>query len=90
MNLPTSVIVSSEVMARQVGEEVVLLDLASGNYFGLDAVGARIWQLITDGSTPEQVVAALVREYAVEEDTARSDTSRLLAELAAQGLVELK
>ncbi|MEM7780741.1 MAG: PqqD family protein [Pseudomonadota bacterium] len=35
-------------MAREVGGEMVLLDLNSGNYFGLDVVGGRIWELLSD------------------------------------------
>jgi hypothetical protein len=46
MNLNDTFSVSAQVMARRVGNETVLLDLASGTYFGLDPVGARIWQLI--------------------------------------------
>ena len=38
-------------MGRVVGSEIVLLDLTSGTYFGLDAVGARIWQLIAAGQS---------------------------------------
>jgi len=37
------VTVPPHVIARRVGEDTVILDLASGTYFGLDPVGARIW-----------------------------------------------
>lgn len=38
--------VSEDVVTREVGGELVLLDLNSGQYFGLDAVGGRVWELL--------------------------------------------
>lgn len=41
--------VSDDVIAREVAGEMVLLDLASGLYFGLDPVGSRIWERLSEG-----------------------------------------
>lgn len=43
MKLSISVAIPAQVLARRVGEEIVILNLESGVYFGLDPVGARIW-----------------------------------------------
>ena len=48
MQLDDQFTVSSDVVAREVGGEMVLLDLSSGQYFGLDTVGGRIWQLLSE------------------------------------------
>ena len=74
-------------MARQVGEETVILDLASGNYFGLDPVGARIWQLIGDGKSLGEVRKLLLAEYEVSRDQLEGDLERLVGDLLARGLV---
>ncbi|WP_158290240.1 PqqD family protein [Ramlibacter sp. WS9] len=87
MTLPDKVTIPPEVMARQVGDETVILDLASGNYFGLDPVGARIWQLITEGRTPAAVRDSLLAEYEVSPDDLERDLDRLLNELLSQGLL---
>ena len=50
MNLSDRVLVSSQVVAREVGNETVLLDLESGTYYGLDPIGARMWNLDRGGS----------------------------------------
>ena len=49
MNLSDKVSIPTQVMARTVGDETVILDLASGTYYGLDPIGARIWQLMGEG-----------------------------------------
>ena len=48
MQLSDSITVSGDVVARDVGGEQVLLDLSSGQYFGLDNVGGRIWELLSE------------------------------------------
>lgn len=87
MTLPATVTLSPEVMARQVGDESVLLDLASGNYFGLDAVGARFWQLLSDALSPTEACDRLEAEYDVSRETLERDVAHLLENLRAQGLV---
>jgi hypothetical protein len=76
-------------MARQVGDETVLLDLASGNYYGLDPVGARIWQLLGEGKTLAQVCDVLVAEYEVPRATLESDVEQLVGQLGEKGLLHL-
>lgn len=89
MTLPQIVTIRSEVMARQVGDETVILDLASGNYYGLDAVGARVWQLLGEGLAPAAVCDALLGEYATTREELEKDVERLVRELGEKGLVTL-
>ena len=49
--------ISEDVLFQEVGGETVLLDLASEQYFGLDAVGTRIWQLLGEGADREEPVS---------------------------------
>ena len=68
------------VLARQVDDEMVLLDLESEQYYGLDRVGADIVTRLT--REPERdAFAALRRDYEVDEATLRTDVDRLVAEL---------
>ena len=89
MTLDDAVSIPDDVLARQVGDETVILDLASGRYFGLDPVGARIWQLLSEGKRPSAVRDALVAEYQVTAPQAEEDLLRLLGQLQAEGLVRL-
>lgn len=89
MNLTDKVTVPEQVMARQVGEETVILDLASGTYFGLDPVGARIWQLFTEGRTLAEVCATMLAEYEVTQEDIECDVLRLAEELRAKQLISV-
>jgi hypothetical protein len=74
-------------MARTVGDETVILDLASGTYFGLDPVGARIWQLMGERKTRAEIFTTMLEEYEVEREQLEADVLRLATELAERGLV---
>lgn len=87
MNLTDKVTIPAQVMARQVGYETVILDLASGTYFGLDPVGARIWQLMGEGKTLSEICDTMLDEYEVTRDALERDVIELAQELSAQGLI---
>jgi hypothetical protein len=87
MNLADKVTIPSNVMARPVGDELVILDLASGTYFGLDPVGARLWQLIGEGKTLFEACDVLLAEFEVGREQLQADIARLADELKASGLI---
>lgn len=82
--------VPSDVLHQQLGEETVLLHLGTENYYGLDEVGSRVWQLLREHRTVDPIVAALLVEYEVDETTLRNDLDRLLDELADLGLIHVE
>ena len=87
MKLSDGVTIPAQVMARTVGDETVILDLASGTYFGLDPVGARIWQLMGERKTMAEICTTMLEEYEVEREQLEADVLRLATELAERGLV---
>ena len=70
--------------------EAAILDLKSGEYYGLNAVGARIWNLIQEPKAVSAVLSVIVAEYNVAPDRCERDLVALIEELAAKGLVEVK
>ena len=83
----TRLCVQAHVVFAQVGEEAVLLNTESGRYFGLDAIGSRVWLSLTGTATEEQICAELLEEYAVDPGVLRTDIRRLLDQLAQSGLI---
>lgn len=87
MRLSDRATIPPQVMTRTVGDEVVILDLATGTYFGLDPVGARIWELMGEGKTLAEVCEQMLAEYEVSREELERDILRLADELAQQGLI---
>jgi hypothetical protein len=82
--------VHPSVICRELSGETVLLHLESGVYYGLDAVGTRVWQLIMQGRTIATVCDTMIEEYAVAPDVLRADVTRLVGELRDRGIVALR
>ena len=87
VSLGDSFRVSGDVVFRELDGEAVLLDLVHGTYFGLDEVGTRMWQLVTERSRLESVAAAMLEEYDVEAATLERDLLALVGELIDNGLL---
>jgi len=87
MNLDSVFTIPPEVRARTVGKETVMIDLASGTYFGLDPVGARIWQLIEEGKSLRQACDALIEEFDVQREVLERDALALARDLIEKNLV---
>jgi hypothetical protein len=87
MNLDTHLTVPPQVMSRLVGDETVLLDLASGIYFGLDGVGKKVWEAVTEGRSLGEAATAIVNDYEVDESQAQSDVIEFAGELVTRGLL---
>ena len=90
MKLTYKVIVSPQVVAREMGTEVVILELESGTYFGLDSVGARIWRLIGMGKSLPEVCDEMVGKYEVSREVLERDALALVHDLAEKKLVSVE
>lgn len=87
LSLDSTVGVPPDVIYRGVDQETVVLNLETGVYFGLDDVGARIWQLIVERGSLRAVRAALVDEFDVSAEALDRDLIAFVTELHAKGLI---
>jgi len=82
LNADTRLNAHPDVESRSLDGEVVLLNVRTGAYFGLNSVASHIWQLFSDGCTLDGVVDGVCARFEVERERADSDvralTSRLL------------
>ena len=75
---------------RFLDEESVLLNLGIERYFGLDAVGTRMWQPVTSSPTIDAALAQVVDDYDAESETLRADLAALLEHLEKNGLIAMQ
>lgn len=87
--LSDRLIPSEDAVFREIEGETVLLNLESGTYFGLNAVGTRIWSLIQGKDSLEAVLSALTNEYDAPPDVLERDLLRLATELCDKGLTRM-
>ncbi len=86
VTLDSWIVISDDVMAQEVGGELVLLDMATEHYFRLDAIGVRVWQLIKQHEFLRDVQAHLCSEFHEEPRRISNDLLTLAQSLLDAGL----
>jgi hypothetical protein len=76
-------------VSSELAGEVVILDLKAGIYYGLDPVGARVWELLQQPKRVCDLAEAIVAEYEVDRMQCEHDLRILLEDLAGKGLINI-
>jgi hypothetical protein len=76
-----------QLLWREVDGEVVILDLAGSVYFTTNKTGAKLWELMQQDRTIDELVEALVQEFGVDQSVARQDVEVFIAELREADLI---
>lgn len=89
VTLESVVRVSESQVSALLGDEVVILELKTGQYYGLEGIGPAVWKLIQQPSLVRDVRDSIVRSYDVEESVCERDLLALFAELVRRQILEL-
>jgi hypothetical protein len=79
--------VAKDVIYQRLQDEMVLLDLTSQRYFGLDDVGCAMWGLLLEHGDAEIVADRMCAEYDVDRSVALVDIEALIGRLMELGLL---
>ena len=89
MQLTDRIAAAPNVAATPLPGELVLLQLETGHYYGLDEIGARSWALlVTEGLSICDAAVKITAEYEVELEQAQCDLLALATSLETARLVQ--
>ena len=92
MSSPTlddEVRVPERVEFSRIEDQIALLNVETAVYFGLDEIGARMWELLCEHRRLRAAAERMESEFDVEPDRLRADLLRLVRELVDKGLLEI-
>jgi hypothetical protein len=89
MELTARVRLAEDVLMQKVGDDAILLNLNTENYFALDEIGTRIIDTLQESDSVAQAVQKLVGIYEVDEGTLTKDAVRLVEECEQHGLLQI-
>ncbi|MBI2160000.1 MAG: PqqD family protein [Candidatus Rokubacteria bacterium] len=89
ITLGSHVRIREDVVFRELQGEMVLLNLKTGVYFGLDPVGTRIWHLMQEPRSLQEILDALVGEYEVARARCQADLLTFVTRLREKELIEV-
>jgi hypothetical protein len=89
ISIYSSIVVADDVVSCDLDGEAAILNLKDGVYYGLDPVGAKIWNLIQKPRVLNDVVEIIWDEYDVDINQCKDDIFELVEELIDNGLVKV-
>jgi hypothetical protein len=87
--LNSTIRLGDDVLRREVGDELILLDLNSEAYFGLNGSARAMIDGLTAGRSGDDVAATVATDHGAEVEAVRADLVALLRELLDAGLVDV-
>jgi hypothetical protein len=79
---------AAAIAVRAIADGVILVNLETGRCWELNAVGALVWERLSQGASRGEIAAAVAEKYAIGLETARADTEALLTQLVSEGIVD--
>jgi hypothetical protein len=72
---------ANDLSTRTIGNETIVLSLPDSRYFSVTGIGSRVFELLGEDRTLDELVEAVVGEYEVDEATARRDVETFVGRL---------
>ena len=82
-------VAAPDQVSSDLDGDAVILNLNSGVYFGLNPVGARVWELIQQPRTIDEICDAVRQEFEVDSDRCQRDLTNLLEQMRTEGLINV-
>ena len=86
----TFITASNEQMSCDLAGEAVILNFKNGMYYGLDTIGALVWEMIQKSKSLKEIREHILELYDVNEEQFENDLKLLLKDLTENGLIEVK
>jgi hypothetical protein len=80
-------VANPNVVVQQTNDGAILMDMASGDCFELNRLGAEVWARLGKGESPTELAASVAAGYGVPAATVESDVQALLRLLTQNGLL---
>jgi hypothetical protein len=90
LSVESIVVAATDQVSCDLGGEAAILNIKNGVYYGLDPIGAQVWNLIQKPHRVAEIREAVVRDYDVEPERCERDVITLLESLLAEGLIEVQ
>ncbi len=81
---------SPEQVSCPLGDEAAILNMKNTVYYGLNPVGARVWNLLQQPRTISDLRDALLEEYDVDTGRCEKDLLELLEKMRSEGLIQVR
>jgi hypothetical protein len=76
-------------LANSLGDEMVMMDMESGDYLGINSVGVDIWNLLEKPATVNQLLEQMLALYDIDAETCQQEVIKFLTQMQQQQMVTI-
>lgn len=87
INMQSTIARANNLLATDLDDEMILMSIENGSYYGMEKTARRIWELIESPQTVSSLIDILSQEFSVAPDVCKSDTIAYLQDLCEEGLL---
>lgn len=89
IDLHSTVKRSPQLVSSDVDDDIIILSIENGRYYGTQTVGKRIWTIISDAVSVDDICATLLREFDVSREVCETEVLAFLRQLHQEGLLQV-
>lgn len=92
MSLSLDTVISrneTSFLTNPVGDEIIILNMETGDYLGLNNVGSAIWEYLKTPQTLNTIIEHLMAEFEVDRETCTAETTEYLEKIQLLGLLQV-
>jgi Coenzyme PQQ synthesis protein D (PqqD) len=90
LSVHSIIVATQEQVSCRLGDESAILNLENSFYYGLNPVGARVWNLLQQPRSVRELCDILLEEFEVEADRCERDLLDLLEKMRSEGLIDVR
>lgn len=90
INMDSIIVQKKDIDTTDIDGEKAMMNLNKGQYFMLNEVGSRIWEIINNECSVEEIIVNLMKEYEVDKETCEQSTFEFLGRLNNAELISVK
>lgn len=90
ISLDSTISQIDDIVASDIDNEKVMMSIEKGEYFGLEPIGSRIWELLAEPVKVSAIIDALLPNFDIDRQTCAQDVLTFLEELHTAGIVQVE
>lgn len=87
ININSVITKNAAIISSKMDDEVVMMSIEKGNYYGLNPVAAEIWEMLTEPMSVQAIIDRLMEDFEVDPEQCHAEVVAYLAKLVGEGLI---
>ena len=85
---PTSALSRNiEIITNEIDDEILMMSIEDGKYYGLNAVGSEIWKMLDEPKSIEEIIPALMEIFDIDDETCRKESLDFIESMIKNNII---